>query len=746
MFHKYFYLFSLLALLLVLLPSVAKTQDKLQQLSDKLSENLDNKDKAQENFELIQTIYDLCYYSQPSQAIEKSAIAIALSSNMPDSTQRKALWLTKMGDIHLTAKNYSFAMRNYSEAYEIYDKLGDIRNTAYSLINIGSTFVSQLDYAFKYYKRADSLLSQINDTFGIITLKYKTGYCKFLNDETDTAIILLKEAIAMSDKANIIELSANSNYFLAKVFVEYQYPDSAIKFFNTALTYFVKNKDIYNSAMTYYELALIYMYQKNVPEAELKFNSAYKLFDDLNVITWLANINNKLAELYFYQKQYPKAKEYALSTIKLSNETIENFEPQKRDAYYMLSEIYRVQNNTESAYEYLMLYTQINNQIHEAEIQKRQNELQASLETENIEKEIEILKKEDALKEQELRAKQIQAYGFIAVALLFIVLAIYYFYTSRKEKRTNNILSVKNSEIVLQKKEIESQSKILEKANRAIMKQKDEIEKKTIKITHSINYASRIQQAMLSNIYVLKDHFEDHFVLFKPKEAVSGDFYWFSVVKDEQIPSLFKKKTNGENSTKVIVAVVDCTGHGVPGAFMSMLGDAYLNQIVNIQKITDSDVILSELHKAIRTTLQQRENENNDGMDVALCVVDKTKKELYFSGAKSPLIYIQNGELNRINGDLMSIGGLQKERVRHFQKYVVDVSVPTYCYIFSDGYQDQFGGKYGRKFMAKPFRDILEDNYSKSFDEQHKNLLQNLKKWQGKYPQMDDITVVGFKV
>jgi len=738
------YILKILTLLFFLFFSInSNAQENLDSLVQKLDENIDNKDYISQNFEIINKIYNQSYLSQPSQAIEIAGMAMSLAKTQSDSLEITALWYTKIGNVHLASQNYSFAMSNYREAYEIYNKLKDKKNIAYSFINIGNTFVSQMDYAYKYYKRADSLLTEIEDTFGLITVKYRIGYIKYLNYETDTAFYILHNAKNLSEKIENSELIAFTNFYLAKVYAENQDKDSAIFYYNAALKNFEKYSEQFYIGKIYYSLGKIYFEDDDYQNSEKYFNLSYEIFNKLSINSWLATINNDFSKLYFENNNIDKAESFALLTLKMSEENNEGFEIQMRDAYFMLSEVYKTKKNINKAYEYLILYTEINNQIHETEIINRQSELQASLETENTEKEIEMLKKEDVLKERELKIKQ----GiFIIVLFFFILLAAYYFYTSKKQKKSYLILTAKNDEIVSQKREIESQSKILEKANRAIMKQKDEIEKKTIKITHSINYASRIQQAMLSNIYVLKEHFDDHYVLFKPKEAVSGDFYWFSVVKDEHAPSLFKKKATKDDVFKIVVAVVDCTGHGVPGAFMSMLGDAYLNQIVNIQKITESDIILSELHKAIRATLQQRENDNNDGMDVALCVIDKNKKELHFSGAKNPLIYIQNGEINRINGDLMSIGGLQKERVRHFQKYVVDVSIPTCCYIYSDGFQDQFGGKYGRKFMAKPFRDLIEDNYSKPFEEQHKILLQSLKKWQGKYPQMDDITVVGFKI
>ena len=179
---------------------------------------------------------------------------------------------------------------------------------------------------------------------------------------------------------------------------------------------------------------------------------------------------------------------------------------------------------------------------------------------------------------------------------------------------------------------------------------------------------------------------------------------------------------------------------------MSMLGDAFLNQIVNLQKITEPDLILNELHKLVRSTLQQETTENNDGMDAAICVIDKATKKLAFAGAKNPLIIVQNDKVEKVNGDIKSIGGIQKEDQRVFTKHEIDISIPTTFYIYSDGYQDQFGGKEGRKLMAKPFRDLLTSKYNAPFKEQEKMLFDFFNKWREERVQMDDTTVIGIKI
>lgn len=204
------------------------------------------------------------------------------------------------------------------------------------------------------------------------------------------------------------------------------------------------------------------------------------------------------------------------------------------------------------------------------------------------------------------------------------------------------------------------------------------------------------------------------------------------------------KKDKEKQAKKLVISAVDCTGHGVPGAFMSMIGYNLLDEITN-KGITRPDLILEELHRGVRFALKQKETNNQDGMDMAICVVDREKKIMEFAGAKNPLIYIQNGEVQQIKGDKNGIGG--KSDDHKFEAHTIDVSLPTWVYMFSDGYIDQFGGDAGRKFMIKSFREMLFEIYEKPMPEQKDFLDKKIKEWIGtKYSQIDDILVLGFKL
>lgn len=268
----------------------------------------------------------------------------------------------------------------------------------------------------------------------------------------------------------------------------------------------------------------------------------------------------------------------------------------------------------------------------------------------------------------------------------------------------------------------------------------EELSDKNFKITSSINYAKRIQEVVLPPQAQITSQLPEAMIFFKPRDIVSGDFYWFA-----EIPSKpdAEQDTVSSTSKKFVLAAVDCTGHGVPGAFMSMVGNAYLNQIVRLQGLTSPEKILDALHLNIRKDLKQKETNNRDGMDLALIVFDSEAKTLEFAGAKNPLLYVQDGELHEVKGDKFPVGGYAHEQEQSFKKHVIDVSKPTTFYIYSDGFQDQFGGHKGRKFMSRRFKKMLLEMHALPMEEQKQQLEQQLQEWMQGHKQVDDVLVIG---
>lgn len=293
----------------------------------------------------------------------------------------------------------------------------------------------------------------------------------------------------------------------------------------------------------------------------------------------------------------------------------------------------------------------------------------------------------------------------------------------------------KNVELEQQKEEIQAQAENLLEANEEITTQnneitiqKDLITKQHEDLTSSIRYAKVIQTAMLSTQDFIKTKLSNSFVLLMPKDIVSGDFYWFT-----------------EKNGFKFLAAVDCTGHGVPGAFMSMVGNQLLNHIILEMGIIETDLILQEMNTGIKKFLKHDETNARDGMDMTICRIDQEKKELEFSGAGNPMYMMQNDELIVIKGDIKPIGGFSRDSDR-YTKQLFKTDIPTTIYLFSDGYSDQFCGKDLKKFGRKRFKELLIEISHLEFDEQKEKLVNAHYQWRENQRQTDDILVLGVKI
>ncbi len=303
-------------------------------------------------------------------------------------------------------------------------------------------------------------------------------------------------------------------------------------------------------------------------------------------------------------------------------------------------------------------------------------------------------------------------------------------------RQTMEELTVTNEKLEEMKKGLEESILREWKAKEDLKKaMTTELAKKSKNIISSLNYARRIQKLLMPNPLDIISRFSDAFIFLQAKDVVSGDFFWYEEVQSE----------TGAN--KQILVAADCTGHGVPGALMSMIGLEQLTEIVNVEGTYEANEILDRLHEGVKLLLKQETSQNKDGMDVALCVIDKKNKTVEYAGAKNPLVYIQNNELFIIKANRQPIGSIIGDRKpKPFAKHTVRIDKPTTFYIFSDGFQDQFGGEENRKFLTKKFRALLFNIHQKPMREQKKILAKNFAHWKGEQQQTDDVLVIGFKV
>ncbi len=375
----------------------------------------------------------------------------------------------------------------------------------------------------------------------------------------------------------------------------------------------------------------------------------------------------------------------------------------------------------------------------------------------------EIAEKEESIEEkqaelnktlEDLEQQRLITYLFIALMGMLLVLAFFVYRGYRVKKRANRQLEEKNQEIGAKNEALESKNQYIEEQRDQARAQRDRIQEQNREITESIEYASRIQTAILPSFTSVREGLSDHFVLHRPKDIVSGDFYWSTRVED-----------------KLVITAADCTGHGVPGALMSILGTAYLKEVVTKRSVTDAGDILTELRSYVIHALRSEgeEDQAKDGMDMALSVIDLNTLELSFAGANNPLyIMARKGEHHLENSkdpgikrlglegvpdregyevaaDKMPVGMSDMDQYP-FKSHKFQLKGGERLYMFSDGYPDQFGGEKGKKLKYKPFKRLLHALQDQPLAEQKRELESFMDAWQGDFEQIDDIIIVGLEV
>jgi serine phosphatase RsbU (regulator of sigma subunit)/drug/metabolite transporter (DMT)-like permease len=286
----------------------------------------------------------------------------------------------------------------------------------------------------------------------------------------------------------------------------------------------------------------------------------------------------------------------------------------------------------------------------------------------------------------------------------------------------------KEKKQILENQNIELEKKVTERTSE-VVQQKEVIEIKNKEITDNLTYAKRIQSAILPDVRLIYKTLEQSFILYLPKDIVSGDFYGFA-----------------QKDNRVLIAAADCTGHGVAGAFMSMIGSALLNQIINEKNITRPSIILDELNDGIIHSLKQKESDSNDGMDISICSFDLEGKTMEFAGANRPLWLIRDNQLLVFKPNKFPIGGLQILHDEKFKQHEIELQNNDVVYIFSDGYSDQFGGEKGKKLMSKKFKELLLSIQNLSMHDQEKYLHDHFQKWKMNNEQVDDVLVIGIRI
>jgi len=456
------------------------------------------------------------------------------------------------------------------------------------------------------------------------------------------------------------------------------------------------------------------MTQKELLQKEKELNSKQKLLDQ--------------REREIFQKQQQIEKQNR--SMELQNRAIQNqaekLEKQRQEMLVLknkqlvtMQELEETEQNLEKKNrEAIQVSEELEKQRAEL-VEQQKVALDQQMHIEQVNKE--ISEKEDELLKLNIRNKLLNNIILVSSIVLGIFLIMIFIIAKlyMGKRKDNEKLAAQNEKI--------------EKQNIEITAQKDEITAQNDKIIESIRYAQKIQQAVMPPEEYFSKYLPSHFIMLKPRDIVSGDFYWGNDVDD-----------------KFVFTAADCTGHGVPGAFMSLLGIAFLNDItarMSGDNITAGE-ILTQLRADIITYLRQsgKEDEQKDGMDMAICVYDKKTSKIQYAGAHNPLIFIRDGKLTQIDADEMPIGYYENQTER-FTNHEFEVIEGDMIYMFSDGYSDQFGMVNGKrkKYMIKQFREFLLKIHNEELQQQKQMLDDNLVAWRGKLKQLDDVLVMGVR-
>jgi serine phosphatase RsbU (regulator of sigma subunit)/tetratricopeptide (TPR) repeat protein len=521
------------------------------------------------------------------------------------------------------------------------------------------------------------------------------------------SIILFEQAIEIYGANEYSIENGNLHNNIANSYLELNDFTSALKFRKKAIDIRTSINDMSGLGDAYndigetfikleeYDSALFYLDKASIIKVELGDVEMQSLIKINSGITYMRKKNWDKAINLFNDAEIMAKRIKAVSFV--------------RDIYLNKSICYKNLNQLQAAYHFLNMHRISNDSVYLLENKRQLNELNEQFQTQKKSIEIDNLKKEKQQSEVISNEKDLRKNIVIIFSLLFLLATGFF---SRWMYKRFKLTSAQ--------KEI-------------IQKQKHDVDEKNKSITDSINYAKRIQEAMLPEQKLRERLFPESFVLFLPKDIVSGDFFWFA-----------------ERDQLVYAAVVDCTGHGVPGAFMSMIGNAFLNEIVNNLAIMEPAAILNELKRKVIQTLKQSELDSNsrDGMDIALICYNKETQGITFAGANNPVWVVSNigGEatLVEIKGSKQPIGF--HHVTAPFDNHTINCKVGDILYLLSDGYADQFGGELGKKFKYKPLKDHLISYSAQTMSAQRKALHQTFHQWKGNLEQVDDVLIIGIKI
>lgn len=590
--------------------------------------------------------------------------------------------------------NYFETINFWQKALNSFEDINDKTGVSNMLSNLGALYANQGDdvKALDFHLRSLKAAEDANNTFRIATSMINIAVIYLNNQKTHN---LSKKynlsALPIAEKLGYNDGIGTAAVNLGEIYFQKEDYDTALFYFEKSLNAFRKSNSG-NVPYTLTNIGKVYAKRGDFQKAISVQQEGYQIAKQSDAKLEMTQTLLGLAETYSAAKNVDPA----IETYNEAREIAEEIgaKNELRQAYDGLSSSYAKLSDYGNAFKYQTLLTNIKDTLY---ITSNNNKIQF------LQLNYELDKKETLISLQDVKIKKqrFTQSTFIIGFIIAILIAIQTYRNYRRKVRTNELLA----------------------------RQKNEIEIINKNLTDSINYAERIQSAMFPSKEILSENKFEHFILFKPLDIVSGDFYWFK-----------------QNNNSIYVAAADCTGHGVPGAFMSILGLTFLNELVHSAVAFDASEVLAKLKDHVIKTLHQTQDYTSarDGMEMALFILDLESNKLQFSGARRPLYLLRDKQITELSGDKMPLG-INDEGENTFTNKELQLKKDDIVYLFSDGYVDQLGGPDRKTFKTKKFKDVLLNNCHLSMNEQKEVLEATLEEWKGNVEQIDDILVIGIK-
>ncbi|MFO8022476.1 MAG: tetratricopeptide repeat protein [Perlabentimonas sp.] len=652
-----------------------------------------------------------------------------------------------LGVLHRRKSNYAKSLTHFHNALEYFEINNDTVAVASVLTNIGATSydIGVYDKALENYLKALAIFEKSDDSASLASTLINIGQIFGEIKNESESIPYFKRALRINKEQNDERGIATCYLSLGYTFLEMNLPDSSFFYLEKSKNTFARVGDKVGEADALQTIGELYLLQKEYDRARESFQQARSMAMQIGLNSVVVNSNYQLAIVELELGNADDALAIALDAFEdAKNNSLLKLQQSISET---LSEIYQELGDYKKSLYHYRRFSALSDSIFSEERTKRFAEMEVLYLLEQQKAEISKLEQEKELRDIELKNSELRflwqrTQTFIVLGvLIFLTLILYLLYRQFRIKRNSNLqlleqnaqILQKNEEILAQKEEIIEQHKEMEKQKMLITEKSEQLEKFNWLITESIDYASSIQAAVMPSEEIFTDYFDDHFIMLFPKDVVSGDFFW----------------AYPKNDT-IIVAVADCTGHGVPGGFMSMMAITALTELMGRQVYEPSD-ILNSLRLLVVESLKQsgKVGDHHEGLDISIIRYTKGNDYIEFSGANHPLWIIRENnnvpQLNVHKGDRMPISFHRV--MRPFESHKIPVQKGDQLYLFTDGFRHQLGGEnFSQKFGKERFSELLLKNAHKPMDDQKSIVEDAFFRWVSGFDQLDDITVMGLKI